>query len=67
MYSFKSEGMKSVMEVWFKQEGDKLLRGTGKMAIKARTSYFSNPAAINFNSGQILKKISCNEVPEKYK
>jgi hypothetical protein len=66
-YTFQSEGMKSVMEVWFKKEGDQLLRGTGEMSVSSDSSFFSNPAAINFNSGQALKKVSCKEVPEKYK
>jgi hypothetical protein len=66
-YTFQSEGMKSVMEVWFKKEGDKLLRGSGEMSVRSDSSFFSNPAAIDFNSGQTLKKVSCKEVPEKYK
>ena len=66
-YSFESEGMKSVMEVWFKKQGDALLRGTGDMATKADSSYFTNPAAVEFTSNQQMKKVDCNEVPSKYK
>ena len=66
-YSFESEGMKSVMEVWFKSQGDFLLRGTGDMGTKADSSYFTNPAAVEFVSNQQMKKIDCSEVPSKYK
>ncbi len=66
-YSFESEGMKSVMEVWFKSQGDALLRGTGDMGTKADSSYFTNPAAVEFASNQQMKKVDCSEVPSKYK
>lgn len=66
-YSFESEGMKSVMEVWFKKQGDFLLRGTGNMNVKSDTSYFTDPDAVDFSDSQKLKKVDCNEVPSKYK
>ena len=66
-YSFESEGMKSVMEVWFKSQGDFLLRGTGDMGVKADSSYFTNPAAVEFTSNQQMKKVDCSEVHAKYK
>ena len=66
-YNFESEGMKSVMEVWFKSQGDFLLRGTGDMGVKADSSYFTNPAAVEFTSNQQMKKVDCSEVPSKYK
>jgi hypothetical protein len=66
-YTFKSEGMESVMEVWFKKQGNSLLRGIGPMDVKSDTSYFSDVTAIEFISGQALQKVDCNEVPEKYK
>ncbi|HLG39935.1 MAG TPA: hypothetical protein VI461_09715 [Chitinophagaceae bacterium] len=66
-YAFKSEGMESVMEVWFKKEGNTLLRGIGPMAVKADTTYFTDAAAIEFISGQALHKVDCKEVPSKYK
>jgi len=66
-YSFNSEGMQSVMEVWFKKEGETLLRGTGEMSNKSDTSYFTNPSGVIFTSNQVMKKADCNEVPAKYR
>ncbi|HSN60762.1 MAG TPA: hypothetical protein VLR49_07495, partial [Ferruginibacter sp.] len=66
-YSFDSEGMHSVMEVWFKKEGETLLRGTGEMGNKSDTSYFTNPSAVVFTSNQVIKKVDCNEVASKYR
>lgn len=66
-YSFESEGMHSVMEVWFKEEGDLLLRGTGEMHVRSDSSYFSDPGAVSFKNGQELKKVDCDEIPLKYK
>jgi len=66
-YSFESEGMKSIMETWFKKQGDSLLRGVGPSAVKADSSYFKDPAAIRFAVDQSFQKVDCAEVPEKYK
>ncbi|MGZ8509569.1 MAG: hypothetical protein ACXWWA_04305 [Chitinophagaceae bacterium] len=66
-YSFESEGMKSVMEVWFKMQGDSLLRGVGPQSVKADSSYFTDEANIEFTVDQPLLKVDCTEVPGKYK
>lgn len=66
-YTFKSEGMESVMEVWFKKQGNSLLRGIGPMAVRSDTTYFNDITTIEFISGQALQKVDCNEVPAKYK
>jgi hypothetical protein len=66
-YSFQSEGMHSVMEVWYRKEGDALLRGIGSSGVKKDTSYFTDPLAITFDSTQRLEKVSCSELPAKYK
>jgi hypothetical protein len=66
-YSSESEDMKSVMETWFKKQGDSLIRGVGPSAVKADSSYFTDHAAIKFTGGQFLKKVDCGEVPGKYK
>lgn len=66
-YTFKSEGIESVMEVWFKKQGNSLFRGIGPIAVKADTTYFKDVTAIEFISGQVLQKVDCNEVPAKYK
>ena len=66
-YSFQSEGMHSVMEVWYRKEGEALLRGVGPTGVKSDTSYFTEPSAVTFDLNQRLDKVACNEVPEKYK
>ncbi len=66
-YSFESEGMKSIMETWFKKQGDSLLRGVGPSDMKADSSYFTDHNAIEFSAGQSLQKVDCAEVPGKYK
>ena len=65
-YNFSSEGMNSVMEVYFKYEEDKLVRGIGEMNNNADTVFFINPAALQYN-GSVLKKIPCESVASKYK
>jgi len=66
-YSFESEGMKTVMETWFKKQGDSLLRGVGPSAVKADSSYFTDHNAIKFSADQSFQKVDCKEVPGKYK
>ena len=65
-YVFASEGMNSVMEVYFKYKDGNLVRGIGEMKTKGDTAYFINPALIQYN-GSDLKKISCQNLPGKYK
>lgn len=65
-YSFASEGMNSVMEVYFKYSDGKLVRGTGDMDNKGDTVYFKNPGAIKYDGGA-LQKLPCETLPAKYK
>lgn len=67
IYNFASEGMNSVMEVYFKKEGDQLLRGIGSMDVKNDTSYFTDPNAIVYTPDQSFIKIPCEDLPSKYK
>ena len=66
-YNFASEGMNSVMEVYFKKEGDQLLRGIGPVDVKGDSSYFTDPAAIEYRQDQSFNKIPCATLPGKYK
>lgn len=66
-YNFESEGMKSIMEVWFKKEADVLNRATGPMVNKADSAYFSDASTINYTESQVLKMVDCNIIPAKYK
>lgn len=65
-YSFASEGMNSVMEVYFKYSDGKLVRGTGDMENKGDTAYFTDAAAIQYQ-GEALQKLPCETLPAKYK
>jgi len=66
LYSFASEGMNSVMEVYFKHDNGKLLRGTGDMDMKGDTAYFKDPSTIKYD-GSALQKLPCSSLPAKYK
>ncbi len=65
-YTFMSEGMISVMELYFKYKDGVLIRGTGEMNSNGDKTYFINPASVNYDGGE-LKKISCETLAEKYK
>ncbi|MGZ5286669.1 MAG: hypothetical protein ACXWB9_05775 [Flavisolibacter sp.] len=65
-YLFQSEGMQSVMDVYFKMTGDTMVRGIGEMNARGDTAYFVDPGAIQYE-GSVFKKIPCEELNEKYK
>lgn len=67
LYSFTSEGTNSVMEVFFKEKENELLRGVGEMQMRGDTAYFVNPSQITYAEDSRMQKISCEEVPAKYK
>jgi hypothetical protein len=64
-YDFKSEGMHSVMEVYFKKETGRLLRGVGSMDAKTDTTYFIS--GINYSDKEAFNKIDCSIVEWKLK
>ncbi|MGZ5189502.1 MAG: hypothetical protein ACXWCZ_00710 [Flavisolibacter sp.] len=66
-YFFQSEGLNSVMEVWYKKQGDALLRAVGPIDAKGDTSYFTDKTAITFDPSQKLVKADCAVIPSKYK
>lgn len=65
-YTFMSEGMNSVMEVYFRYKDGMLYRGTGDMGNKGDTAYFTNPARVTYED-EGLKKTDCSNLPAKYK
>jgi hypothetical protein len=65
-YDFQSEGMNSVMELYFKIDGSSMVQGVGPMDSKADTAYFTYHSRINYSKDQSLNKIDCAQVPEKY-
>lgn len=66
-YVFNSEGMKSVMEVYFLQDGPKLFRGIGDVATKGDTAYFTDKGAIRYVMNHAFEKLECNTIDEKYR
>jgi hypothetical protein len=66
-YNFASEGMNSVMEVYFKKQGDQLLRGIGPFDVKGDTSFYTDHLAIQYAQDQSFGKLPCEELPGKYK
>ena len=64
-YEFKSEGMHSVMEVYFKKENGRLLRGVGDMDVKTDTTYFIS--GINYSDKEAFNKVDCNLIEWKLK
>lgn len=67
IYSFQSEGTNSVMEVYFKEESDGLVRGVGEIGTKGDTAYFVQPDKITYPTNGTMKKTECQDVPDKYK
>ena len=64
-YDFNSEGMHSVMEVYFKEDSGKLLRGVGDMDAKTDTAYFIS--GINYSDKEAFTKIDCELIGWKLK
>lgn len=64
-YDFDSEGMHSVMEVYFKKENGRLLRGVGDMDAKTDTAYFIS--GINYSDKEAFTKVDCNVIGWKLK
>jgi hypothetical protein len=66
IYSFRSEGMNSVMEVYFKRDGSGITRGIGEMNVKADTARYTNPATIQYPATEKWNRIDCDQLPSKY-
>lgn len=64
-YDFNSEGMHSVMEVYFKKANGGLLRGIGDMDLKSDTTYFIS--GINYSEKEAFNKVDCATIGWKLK
>ena len=62
-YDFDSEGMHSIMEVYFKKDKGRLLRGVGDMDAKTDTTYFIS--GINYSDKEAFNKVDCSLVKGK--
>lgn len=66
-YSFQSEGMNSVMDVYYKVSGSDLVPATGTMDMRGDTTYFTDPASLQYNNEDRLLKVGCNMLTPKYR
>ena len=65
-YDFHSEGMNSVMEIWFRIGDEQLIRGIGSFGTKGDTAYYTNKPDIQYPDDQSFPKVECTKVPAKY-
>ena len=63
-YDFNSEGMHSVMEVYFKKDNGRILSGVGSMDQKTDTTYFTS--GINYSDKEAFNKIDCSLVKNRF-
>lgn len=63
-YDFNSEGMHSVMEVYFKKANGRLLRGVGDMDVKTDSTYFIS--GINYSDKEAFNKVDCGAVKDRF-
>ncbi len=67
IYDFQSEGMQSVMEVYFKVVDGGLIHGIGEVNVRSDTTYFPDNSQINYPESNKLSKVSCESLASKYK
>lgn len=67
IYNLQSEGMNSVMEVYFKITGKGLIQGIGEVKTKSDTTCYANFEKIIYPTGNELLKTSCDRLDVKYK
>ncbi|WP_346237720.1 hypothetical protein ABDK00_001405 [Niabella insulamsoli] len=61
-YSFNSEGMKSVRELFFKRTGEGLVTGVAEEQTKADSAFVADKDAVRYE-GPTYKPADCNLVP----
>ena len=66
-YSFQSEGMNSVMEIYFRKQDDGLVRGFGPVEVRGDTAYFKSEKDIVYNADQTFSNVECSQLPGKYR
>ena len=67
IYSFQSEGMHSVMEIYFKITSKGLVQGIGEVTTRSDTTYYANPMNVSYPAGNELMKISCEDLDAKFR
>ena len=63
-YDFQSEGMHSVMEVYFKKDSMRLVRGVGTMNVKSDTTYFTS--GVNYSEKEAFNKVDCDLLSRRF-
>ena len=58
-YFFRSEGVMSVREVYWKWEGGNLLPANGEVGVRNDTAYFKNPAQLVYDGSRVFTKVKC--------
>lgn len=58
VYRFESEGMQSIREIYFKDEGDKLITGIGEEMVEGDSAYVKDAKNLSF-TGNSFQKIDC--------
>ncbi|MCH5596500.1 hypothetical protein [Niabella ginsengisoli] len=61
-YSFQSEGMNSVRELYFKKNGDQLTTGIAEEQVKGDSAYVPDKNSVKY-SGPVYAEGDCNSVP----
>lgn len=61
-YDFFSEGMNSIMDIYFKVENNTLIRGVGDMKTNGDSTTFINEFSIEYPLETVLKKANCEVV-----
>ncbi len=59
-YTFQSEGMVSVREVYLKIIGDKLAEGYGDVDMRNDSFYFKYPTTLRYEDKHPFLKVACN-------
>ncbi|RYZ22298.1 MAG: hypothetical protein EOO16_09705 [Chitinophagaceae bacterium] len=59
LYEFQSEGMSSVMEIFFRREGNALVRGIGPMEEVGDTVRYAQPGSVQFPSAERWEPVDC--------
>ncbi|HTM92262.1 MAG TPA: hypothetical protein VL095_07590 [Flavisolibacter sp.] len=67
IYDFQSEGMHSVMDIYFKITDKGLIQGIGEVAPRGDTTAYTNPDKVDYPADNELLKISCDVLDDKYK
>ena len=61
IYRFESEGMKSIREIFLRDEGNRLVTGIGEEDVEGDSAFSKKPENISF-SGVAYKKVDCSEI-----